>query len=212
MESRSLRAARRPMRRELLSGPFSPTLLASVCLSFVRAITRAWGLLLLLLPLPAAPVEVWLATENLDARLERQADVPLGADATTSTPVPVNDSISYQEMDGFGVSLTDSAAWLLSQRLGDEKRVEAMEALFKFVRPGAHRIEAPNWEGQLETVGFQNPDGSIALVTFNRQFSPRSVRVIWKNNAFTHQLPPRSLMTFSLNKPELPAITGHQRR
>ena len=42
----------------------------------------------------------------------------------------MDDGIRFQQMDGFGASLTDSSAWLLSNRLTPAQRTEAMERLF----------------------------------------------------------------------------------
>lgn len=42
----------------------------------------------------------------------------------------VNDTIKYQQMDGFGASLTDSSTWLLSNKLTSSKRNQIMNDLF----------------------------------------------------------------------------------
>ncbi|CAM2872164.1 glycoside hydrolase family 30 beta sandwich domain-containing protein [Paenibacillus sediminis] len=42
----------------------------------------------------------------------------------------IDDSVQYQEMDGFGASFTDSAAYLIHQVLSPEQRVELMSKLF----------------------------------------------------------------------------------
>ncbi len=51
---------------------------------------------------------------------------------TDSNPytIYVNENIKYQQIDGFGASLTDSAAWLLNYQLNSTKRSEIMEKLF----------------------------------------------------------------------------------
>ena len=44
--------------------------------------------------------------------------------------ITINENNIYQQMDGFGASLTDSSAWLLKYRLTDSKRKEMLESLF----------------------------------------------------------------------------------
>jgi glucosylceramidase len=42
----------------------------------------------------------------------------------------VDDSAKYQEIDGFGASLTESSAYLLKRKLGDAQRSDALRMLF----------------------------------------------------------------------------------
>jgi len=51
------------------------------------------------------------------------------ADSLAET-ITVDSEKSYQTMDGFGASLTDSAAWLLHDRLSASQRHEVMKKLF----------------------------------------------------------------------------------
>jgi len=68
--------------------------------------------------------------------------------------------------------------------------------LSKFVRPGAVRIGSPTWIGNLETVAFENLDGSVALVLANRNQSVRRIKVNWRGRSFVYEVPARSMMTF----------------
>lgn len=68
--------------------------------------------------------------------------------------------------------------------------------LSKFVRPGAVRISSPSWIGDVETVAFENVDGSFALVLANRNQSARSVKVNWRGESFDYEVPRRCMMTF----------------
>nr|WP_154985393.1 glycoside hydrolase family 30 beta sandwich domain-containing protein [Paenibacillus xylanexedens] len=53
------------------------------------------------------------------------------ADAnSTAVTVQLNDRQTYQEMDGFGASFTDAAAYLMNQKITDEQRAEVMKRLF----------------------------------------------------------------------------------
>lgn len=42
----------------------------------------------------------------------------------------VNEKVKYQQIDGFGASLTDSSAWLLNYKLTNSKREKVIEQLF----------------------------------------------------------------------------------
>lgn len=53
----------------------------------------------------------------------------ISADVVTAT-VEIDASQTYQEMDGFGASFTDSAAYLIHQVLDEEQRTEVMSKLF----------------------------------------------------------------------------------
>lgn len=53
----------------------------------------------------------------------------ISADAVTAT-IEIDASQTYQEMDGFGASFTDSAAYLIHQVLDEEQRTEVMSKLF----------------------------------------------------------------------------------
>lgn len=68
--------------------------------------------------------------------------------------------------------------------------------LSKFVRPGAVRVASPSWIGDVETVAFENLDGSVALVLANRNQNARRVRVNWQGESFVYEVPRRCMMTF----------------
>src|SRR6202007_633735 len=44
--------------------------------------------------------------------------------------IPVHDATQYQQMDGFGGSLTDSSAWLIWNKLNPAQRNTLMKQLF----------------------------------------------------------------------------------
>ncbi|KAI7263949.1 hypothetical protein KC345_g8993 [Hortaea werneckii] len=85
--------------------------------------------------------EVWISTSDPNtepavglstgARLTRIGDKSFSSSTGSSDyTITVNESTTYQQMDGFGVSLTDSSAWLLNYKLNAAKREEVMEKLF----------------------------------------------------------------------------------
>ncbi|KOY14950.1 glycoside hydrolase family 30 protein [Paenibacillus xylanivorans] len=49
---------------------------------------------------------------------------------TETTTILLDDQQTYQEMDGFGASFTDSSAYLINQILSEEQRTEVMTRLF----------------------------------------------------------------------------------
>lgn len=83
------------------------------------------------LPAPAQIVEVYQTTSDLSQKLEPQP--PLTFSGTGSEAVvsfAVNPSVTYQQIDGFGASFTDSSAWLIQTRLTPAQRDETMRLLF----------------------------------------------------------------------------------
>lgn len=58
------------------------------------------------------------------------AQLPQISDDAVTVTVDIDASKTYQEMDGFGASFTDSAAYLIHQVLGAEQRTDVMQKLF----------------------------------------------------------------------------------
>ncbi|MCE3202247.1 glycosyl hydrolase [Paenibacillus sonchi] len=54
----------------------------------------------------------------------------VGASEQATVTVTIDESQTYQEMDGFGASFTDSAAYLINRVLSPEQRTELMKRLF----------------------------------------------------------------------------------
>ncbi|MCR8658839.1 glycoside hydrolase family 30 protein [Paenibacillus endoradicis] len=54
---------------------------------------------------------------------------PYASDVTEVT-ISINEQMTYQEIDGFGASFTDSSAYLMNQVLEPEQREQAMKMLF----------------------------------------------------------------------------------
>lgn len=52
------------------------------------------------------------------------------ADAEATTTVTIDENQTFQEMDGFGASFTDSSAYLINQVLDNEQKKEVMSKLF----------------------------------------------------------------------------------
>jgi glucosylceramidase len=82
-------------------------------------------------------VSVWLTSSTGDGRtvargLEPQANVSFAADVPNGNPViTIDESKTYQRMDGFGASFTDSSAWLVNKRITDPVlRDQVMRKIF----------------------------------------------------------------------------------
>lgn len=76
----------------------------------------------------------------------------------------------------------------------------------KFVKPGAVRINSLSTNGSIISVGFKNPDGSIALVVYNSGGS-NTIKVVSGSSAFNYSVPASSAVTFNWGT-GTPPITG----
>ena len=80
-------------------------------------------------------VHVWLTTANLRTHLAQQNDVQFSTgNATDVITMSVNENKTYQQIDGFGASLTDGSAWLISHKMSKSQRDDLMEKLFSPVK------------------------------------------------------------------------------
>jgi glucosylceramidase len=70
----------------------------------------------------------------------------------------------------------------------------------KFVYPGAYRIKSNQYNLEIESVVFKNPDKSIVLILSNRTALAKSVKVKNGEEEFTSQIPAESLVTFKWTK------------
>jgi len=64
-----------------------------------------------------------------ESLLEKPA-LKFGSSRIPALTIEVDDSVKYQQIDGFGASLTDSSAWLISQKLSEAQRTQFLEMLF----------------------------------------------------------------------------------
>ena len=75
-------------------------------------------------------IDVIESSEQLHESLQEKSPLQFGSNRAAALTIDVNDSLRYQEIDGFGASLTDSSAWLISQKLSGTQRRELLEMLF----------------------------------------------------------------------------------
>jgi glucosylceramidase len=62
-------------------------------------------------------------------------------------------------------------------------------------RPGAVRIESTSFENRLETVAFENRDGSIGLIVFNAAPNDETFAIHWSAQTLTYTLPAGAVAT-----------------
>lgn len=76
-------------------------------------------------------VQVWLTTIDQTQLLAPQPGTTFQpAGSVTGAALYVNEKQRYQQMDGFGASMTDSSAWLIYTQLNEQQRTAVMSALF----------------------------------------------------------------------------------
>ena len=75
-------------------------------------------------------VNVWLTTPDQASLLSPQSNLTFGSVGSNSTTITVNDAQTYQQMVGFGASLTDSSAWLIYNKMSQSQRNQLMSNLF----------------------------------------------------------------------------------
>src|ERR1700676_253094 len=81
-------------------------------------------------PVSAQTVSVWLTTDDQSRKLQPQASVTFATAGGGSNPVIVDETQTYQQVEGFGASFTDSAGYLLNEVATPSARSNAMNSLF----------------------------------------------------------------------------------
>jgi glucosylceramidase len=77
-------------------------------------------------------VDVWITSYDEVSLLEQQKPLPLTTNSGLSDGVKITVDVTqeFQEIDGFGASLTDSSAWLMAKKLKPEAREKVLQKLF----------------------------------------------------------------------------------
>jgi glucosylceramidase len=78
----------------------------------------------------AASVSVYESSEDKQESLAAKPAVAFRAERSPALTIFVDDATKFQEIDGFGASLTESSAWLLKRKLTDAQRSDALRMLF----------------------------------------------------------------------------------
>ena len=79
---------------------------------------------------PAQTVNVWLTTHDQVSKLQPRTPVVFTNGGGGTNPLIVDETQTYQQVEGFGASFTDSAAYLLNQVATPAARSNAMNSLF----------------------------------------------------------------------------------
>jgi O-glycosyl hydrolase len=74
-------------------------------------------------------VQKWLTTSDLSQHLAQQPDLGFSASSGSGT-ISVDNTQTFQSMVGFGAAMTDTSAWLLSDKLSGTAHTNLMNALF----------------------------------------------------------------------------------
>ncbi len=78
----------------------------------------------------AQTVNVWLTTDDQSTELQQQPSVTFAPGSSGNNPVFVDETQTYQQVEGFGADFTDSAAYLLNEVATPAARSNAMNNLF----------------------------------------------------------------------------------
>src|SRR6267154_1841167 len=79
----------------------------------------------------AQTVNIWMTTDNQKTKLKQQPSISFSAGSSGSTPtVFVDETEGYQSIEGFGASFTDSAAFLLNEKVPPAQLNFVMTKLF----------------------------------------------------------------------------------
>lgn len=85
-------------------------------------------------PLPGSPtgqtVEAWLTTTDQQSLLKAQSPIALYPSVGTANAIQVDPNVRYQNIEGFGASITDATAYLIQHALGPTQRAKLMTDLF----------------------------------------------------------------------------------
>ena len=82
-------------------------------------------------PSPAQQISVWLTTDNQKTKLKQQSSISFAAGSSGPAPkIFVDETETYQSIEGFGASFTDSAAYLLNEKVPPSQLNAVMTNLF----------------------------------------------------------------------------------
>jgi glucosylceramidase len=81
---------------------------------------------------PNAVAEAWVTTGDRTKLLvqEPNAAISIGEQQGVTTRIDVDTSVTYQEIVGFGASITDASAWLIQTKLSPVQRDSLLQDLF----------------------------------------------------------------------------------
>ena len=95
----------------------------------LTAVLGAFGAQALAQERPGA-VQAWLTTGDQSKLMARAADARFGTAKPAPTVIDIDPTKRYQEMQGFGASITDASAYLIQQRMKPAQREALLRELF----------------------------------------------------------------------------------
>lgn len=78
----------------------------------------------------SVPISIYQSSEEKRESLAEKPALAFRADRAPALTIFVDDTTKYQEIDGFGASLSESSAYLLKRKLTDAQRADALRMLF----------------------------------------------------------------------------------
>ena len=78
----------------------------------------------------AGAVQAWLTTGDQSRLMARVPDARFGRAKPAATVIDIDPGKRFQEMQGFGASITDASAYLIQQRMNPAQRENLMRELF----------------------------------------------------------------------------------
>ncbi|MDQ2903005.1 MAG: discoidin domain-containing protein [Chloroflexota bacterium] len=98
-------------------------------------------------------VSVWMTTADLKTHLAPQDGAHFSSgNGSAIIKITVNENQTYQQMDGFGASLTDGSAWLIYNKMSKSQRDALMTKLFSPVKGiGLNFLRQPMGASDLTT-------------------------------------------------------------
>lgn len=121
--------SRRMLWRGLFVSSILVALIASAAILFLPTLASSAA------PADGRGVSEWLTTADLGTHLARQDNLHFSTgNGSGIIKITVDENKAYQQMDGFGASLTDGSAWLISQKMSQQQRNDLMVKLFDPVR------------------------------------------------------------------------------
>jgi len=110
----------KPSRRTVVGLLVTPCICAAISSDVAHAQTGK----------PAAEIKVYQSSEEKHESLAEKPALTFRTDRVPALTIFVDDATRYQEIDGFGASVTESSAYLLKRKLGDAQRTDALRMLF----------------------------------------------------------------------------------
>lgn len=80
--------------------------------------------------LAGGAVQAWVTTGDRTRLMARGPDLRLGPAGTAPATIALDPARRYQEIQGFGASITDASAWLIQQRMNPAQREALLRELF----------------------------------------------------------------------------------